>query len=245
MGHRIGIDRLEAFGRASGFGDPTGIDLPHEKGGLMPGKKWKRRRIKERWQGGDTLNTSIGQGYTLVSPLQLGRFVSSLINGGRLLKPLLLSNIPPVVQSRLPADAGQIKRILDSMQSTVEHDRGTARRLRRDDATMGGKTGTAQVVRLKKEDRGKDTAEIPYEYRDHSWIAAWGVKDGRAVVIVVLVEHGGSGGEAAVPVAKTLFDHLFGPAGTADLLADWPHVRGLDPDPYADAGPAPDPEGGA
>ncbi|MEG6549098.1 penicillin-binding protein 2 [Desulfocurvibacter africanus] len=232
MGNRLGVDRMEAFAKASGFGSTTGIDLPHEKGGLIPSRNWKLQRFGERWQGGENLNFAIGQGYTLVSPLQLARFVSSLLNGGFLLKPLLVDSDEPVVQGRLLATAQQIKMVLDTMVATVDMDRGTARRLRRPDARMGGKTGTAQVVKLKTEDRGKKTEEIAYEFRDHAWLVSWGVKDGRAVVIVCLVEHGGHGGEAAGPVSRAIYDYLFGPlGGTSTTMENWPYVAGVEPNP--------------
>lgn len=232
MGNRLGVDRIEAFAKASGFGSITGIDLPHEKGGLIPSRDWKLQRFGERWQGGENLNFAIGQGYTLVSPLQLARFTSALLNGGFLLKPLLVDSDEPIVQGRLPAAPQHIKMVLDSMVATVDLDRGTARRLRRPDARMGGKTGTAQVVKLKTEDRGKKTEEIPYEFRDHAWLVSWGVKDGKAVVIACLVEHGGHGGEAAGPVSRAIYDYLFGlPGTTTTTMLNWPYTAGVDPNP--------------
>ncbi len=232
MGNKLGVDRMEAFAKASGFGSVTGVDLPHEKGGLIPSRNWKLQRFGERWQGGENLNFAIGQGYTLTSPLQLTRFVSALLNGGFLLKPSLVDSHEPTVQGHLPASAQQIRMVLETMVATVDMDRGTARRLRRPDARMGGKTGTAQVVKLKTEDRGRKTSEIAYEFRDHAWLVSWGVKDGKSVVITCLVEHGGGGGEAAGPVSRAIYDYLFGlPGGTSTAMDNWPYVAGVDPNP--------------
>lgn len=104
MAERLGIDKLEQFAKACGFGAPTGIDLPHEKSGLVPSKSWKRRRFGEPWHRGETLNVSIGQGFTLVTPVQVAVFVSSLMNGGKLLKPSLLLDEPTIVKGTTPHD---------------------------------------------------------------------------------------------------------------------------------------------
>ncbi len=214
-GERMGIDRIEAFARAAGFGEQTGIDLPHENRGLVPSKAWKRRRFKQPWVRGETLNVSIGQGSTLITPVQLASFLSSLMNGGRLLKPLLLADEPAQVRREVPGTPEARKFILESMRRTAET--GTAKILARPDAIMGGKTGTAQVVKLKfagGSDRRLKTHEMAYEQRDHAWIAAYGEKGGKRYVAVVMVEHGGGGSSVAGPVAKKVFEHLFGPVPT-------------------------------
>lgn len=213
MGERFGIDKIEAFAKASGFGAPTGIDLPHEKSGLVPSKTWKRRRFGEPWHRGETLNVSIGQGFTLVTPVQVACFVSALMNGGKLLKPSLLSDEAPTVRAEVPISAAGRKLILESMRLTVDTDQGTAKALRRKDVITGGKTGTAQVVKLKlvgeQRVRTEDTA---YEQRDHAWIASWGERAGKRYVVVVMMEHGGHGGSDAAPVARRVYEKLFGPA---------------------------------
>lgn len=212
LGERMGPDRIHDYALRAGFGRPTGIDIPHEKGGLAPSREWKMRRFGEKWVAGETLNMSIGQGYTLTTPLQVARFISSLVNGGTLHKPGLALNDPPEEIGKLPLSRANIDFILQAMANTVEDERGTAKRMRIPGARLGGKTGTAQVVRLFAEFEDKKTKEVPYKYRDHAWIASWGVKDGRALVVVCMVEHGGHGGEAAVPVAKAVYDHYFGVA---------------------------------
>ncbi|MDR3045401.1 MAG: penicillin-binding protein 2 [Desulfovibrio sp.] len=220
MSDRFGIDKIEAFAKACGFGAPTGIDLPHEKSGLVPSKQWKRRRFGEPWHRGETLNVSIGQGFTLVTPVQVASFVSALMNGGKLLKPSLLADEDPVVRSSLPFTAAGRKMILDGMRQTVNDDRGTAKVLRRSDAVMGGKTGTAQVTKLKMvgEERVR-TENLAYEHRDHAWIATWGEKAGKRLVVVVMLEHGGHGGSDAGPVARRVYDKFFGtPPGAAPVV---------------------------
>ncbi|MDD4701032.1 MAG: penicillin-binding protein 2 [Desulfovibrio sp.] len=211
MGERMGIDKLEEFAKASGFGRPTGIDLPHEKSGLVPSKEWKRRRFGRPWVRGETYNVSIGQGYTLVTPVQMAVFVSAMLNGGELLKPQLLDDARRESKGRIPAKASTLNFVVEAMRKTASG--GTARVVGRKDADMGGKTGTAQVVKLKMaaNDRRLRTHEMEYAQRDHAWITTWGTKDGKSYVVVVMVEHGGGGSSVAGPVAKKVYDHLFGP----------------------------------
>lgn len=222
LGNRMGVDRIAPFAKQCGLGNATGIDLPHEKSGLIPSREWKRKARGERWQGGENLNLAIGQGYTLVTPLQVARFIGAMVNGGTIRKPLLVSTDRPVEVSRMDLSESNLALILETMKETVDSPHGTCRRLRTPNAAIGGKTGTAQVVRLKDEARGAKTEEIKYKFRDHSWLASWGVQDGRAVVIVTMVEHGGHGSESSIPIAKTLYDYLFeNPKGFP--IDNWPY----------------------
>ena len=211
MAERLGIDRLEAFAKKAGFGQPTGIELPHEKSGLVPSRAWKKRRFNKPWVRGETFNVSIGQGYTLVTPLQMAVYVSAMLNGGALLKPQLLDNAEREVMKELPASEKTLRFLVNSMRKTAGM--GTAKTVARRDADMGGKTGTAQVVKLKMAagERRLRNSEMAYAQRDHAWIATWGVKDGKSYVVVVMVEHGGGGSSVAGPVAKKVYEHLFGP----------------------------------
>ncbi|MBD5552952.1 MAG: penicillin-binding protein 2 [Desulfovibrio sp.] len=213
MAERLGIDKIEEFAKACGFGQLTGIDLPHEKAGLVPGKEWKKKRFKRPWVRGDTFNVSIGQGSTLVTPVQMAVYVSALLNGGKLLKPQLLEDADVVEQGQVPCKPETLQFIVNAMRKTAMH--GTARVVGRRDAVMGGKTGTAQVVKLKMaaNERRLKTSEMEYNQRDHAWIATWGQKDGKSYVVVVMVEHGGGGSKVAGPVAKRIYQHLFGPDG--------------------------------
>ena len=207
MGLKVGIDNIERFAKACGFGSPTGIDLPHERSGLVPGKAWKlASRLKEAWQRGETLNVSIGQGFTLVTPIQMASFMSTLLNEGKLVKPSLLEDEAMEVRGVIPIPQEHRDFILEGMRITAET--GTARVIRRTDAVMGGKTGTAQVVRIG--DRRLKKEEMAYYHRDHAWLASYGKKDGKTYVVVVMVEHGGGGSSTAGPVAATVYRALFG-----------------------------------
>ena len=211
LGDRMGIDRLHEYALASGFGARTGVDLPHEKAGLIPSKDWKRRRFGAAWSRGETVIASIGQGYVLTSPLQIGRYLSALVNGGKLMKPELVETDPPQVDGTLPLKEADRQFIVDSMVATVE--RGTGKSLYRSDATIGAKTGTAQVVKLINPDVRVKGKFMPYEQRDHAWMASWGQKDGKTYVAVCIIEHGGGhGGEICGPILRKVYDDLFGPA---------------------------------
>jgi penicillin-binding protein 2 len=228
MGEKYGIDNIEAFAKACGFGAPTGIELPHEKSGLVPSRDWKRRRFGERWQRGETLNVSIGQGYTLATPLQVACFVSALLNGGRLMEPHLVAETSPKVRGTIPLSSAQRKFLVDAMRATVETPGGTAGVLRREGAVIGGKTGTAQVVRLRmRGDRRLRTSEMEYHERDHAWIASWGQRHGRSVVVVAMIEHGGGGAAVAGPVVKKVYNAYYELEDARPESSPPPPIEGL------------------
>jgi penicillin-binding protein 2 len=210
LGEQLGVEAITDFSIKCGFGVRTGIELPHERSGNMPTPEWKFKRFGEKWQRGETLNYAIGQGYTLTTPLQATRFVAALVNGGKILRPTLLLSEEPEVLGELPISPAVRKLVVDAMVATVEEDRGTARILRRPGLRIGGKTGTAQVVKLQDKHEKKKTHEIPYKYRDHAWMASFGEKDGKRYVVVSMVEHGGHGSSDAGPVAGAVLDSLLG-----------------------------------
>ncbi len=218
LGMKLGVDRISKFSFASGFGKPTGIDLPHEKGGLIPTREWKLRTYGEKWQRGEDLNFAIGQGFTLVTPLQTARYISALINGGLLLKPQLLAGDEVVIQGRLPLTDKDREIIKSGMIHTVTDSGGTCWRVRTPGVVVGAKTGTAQVVRLTDELKAMKDEDIPYALRDHAWMSGFGEANGERFSVVVMVEHGLHGSSGAGPVVKAVLDYLFldapGPFGS-------------------------------
>ena len=208
LGERLRVDRIHNFATQVGFGVTGGIELPTEKPGLVPSPEWKLRRFNESWQGGDNLNLAIGQGYALTSPLQIARFTSALVNGGNLMRPTLLRDVPPEITSTLPINDPQRQIIVDAMIDTVEF--GTAKRIKYPGAVIGGKTGTAQVVKLGHQ--GRDINSIPYEFRDHAWMTSFAEKDGKTYVAVGMIEHGGGGSTAVGPVLRAIYGYMFGEA---------------------------------
>lgn len=209
LGEKLGIDAISEYARSYGFQQETGIPLPEEHKGLIPSREWKEHHIGRSWQKGETLNTAIGQGYTLTTPIQIARYVAALVNGGHLLQPKLLRRSEPEQLKRLPLSGDELNFLLQSMRATVEEPHGTAWRLRRKDAIVGGKTGTAQVIKLKEEYQDKETSAIPYKFRDHAWMASYGIRGREKFIVVALIEHGGHGSSAAGPVVNSIYEHLF------------------------------------
>ncbi len=210
MGLRLGIDKISEFAFASGFGRPTGIDIPNEKGGLVPTKEWKLRRYSEKWQDGETVNVSIGQGQTLVTPVQIASYISSLLNGGKILKPQILLSEKANTSLETPTTEKHRQLLKKYMIETV--DSGTARVLKsiNPGITIGGKTGTAQVVKLRMVgDRRLKNEEMEYFERDHAWIAAFTEYKGKDYVIVTMLEHAGGGSSAAGPVVRDVIHEIY------------------------------------
>lgn len=216
VGLKLGIDNIVKYAKGLGLGSKTGIDLPTESSGNFPDRDWKKRVFKQAWYPGETIITSIGQGYMTTTPLQLATMLSGIFNGGKLYKPRLLDRIitPKEVfkinselvrDMQIPKEV--VNTVLDAVVETVMGERGTAYRAKVDGVLVGGKTGTAQVVGLKKtENMNQD--QIPEKYRDHSWFGGVFPADNPQYVIVVFVEHGGAGSSGATPIAGALINKM-------------------------------------
>ena len=211
VGHRVGIDALSRYAQAFGFGKRTGISLPDEKGGLVPSRKWKREKLGKSWWEGETVTLAIGQGYILVTPLQMARMIAAVANGGDLYVPLLAQRVKeaegereriyrPQKAGRLPLRPSVLEEIRRALVGVVEEERGTGKAARIEGVKVAGKTGTAQVSKM-GEKRLKPE-ELPYELRDHAWFVAYAPADDPKIAVAVLVEHGGHGGSAAAPLAR-------------------------------------------
>lgn len=216
---RLGIDRLQEGMMRFGFGQKTGIDLQGERSGLMPNMEWKQRSHNQPWFPGDTLNSGIGQGYMLMTPVQLASATAILANRGVAITPHLLrmtespvrqqpesTVVPGQQQIRLRQDEFY-DRVIESMRRVVHGTNGTARGIRTDMRyEMAGKTGTAQVVGI-PQGQEYDEANTPKKYRDHSLFVGFAPLDDPRIAIAVIVEHGGSGSKVAAPIARRLIDY--------------------------------------
>jgi penicillin-binding protein 2 len=218
LGRELGIDRIADFARGFHLGQRSGIALPTEASGLVPTKKWKERRFGEAWMGGETISAAIGQGFNLTTPMQLAVAYGGLANDGVLMKPriVLRRETPdgaieaagPKVLGRLPVAPEHLALIREGLEAVVSEQRGTGGRARVPGVRVAGKTGTAQVVRIKHtEDLEED--EIPVKFRDHAWFVAFAPVEAPEIVVAVLVEHGGHGGSAAAPVAQRVLARHF------------------------------------
>ncbi|MDO9084499.1 MAG: penicillin-binding protein 2 [Humidesulfovibrio sp.] len=208
LGMKLGVDRISAYAKAAGLGVSTGIDLPHEKAGLIPSREWKMKRYGVRWTKGEDLNMAIGQGYTGLTPLQVARLIAALINGGKVLKPQLMRGVAPEVQNTVPLTPEHAAMIKRAMIATVEDPRGTCRRVLTPGVVVGAKTGTAQVVRLTDEMKRLGD-NVPMKFRDHAWMAGFGEQGNKRFVVVAMVEHGLHGASGAGPAVKAMLDALF------------------------------------
>ncbi len=201
IAHEMGMEKLAEMCGRFGLGQKTGVDIPGEKGGLIPTADWKRTSYDQPWLPGDTVNASIGQGYVLTTPLQLASMTVALVNGGNLHRPRLLQEEK---SERLGIDPAHLDLIRSGMDAVVNAKRGTARGSRIDDIDylMGGKTGTAQVRKIKI--RGQKQSELPWNQRHHALFVGYAPLENPRYVCAVVIEHGGGGSAVAAPVAKEL-----------------------------------------
>jgi penicillin-binding protein 2 len=220
VGQRVGVDSLAEFAHKLGLGQKTGVEMEYERSGLAPTMKWKMENRQAKWQEGETLSVAIGQGFNLVSPLQLCVMTAALANGGKVYRPQLVEQVidpeGQVVETFKPELVNEIagyerffNSIRQGMVEVVHGKRGTARKVAIDGLRIAGKTGTAQVVKLAQY-RGLKEEDIPYKYRDHAWFTAYAPAENPEIAVTVLVEHGLHGGSGAGPIARAVLNQYFG-----------------------------------
>lgn len=220
---KLGIDRIHDYLQQFGFGMPTGIDLPGEGSGLLPSEDWKRRRYGEPWYPGETVITGIGQGFNVVTPLQLANALSTLVNGGRRMAPRLLYAAKPPggaqaqrrsapLELTIPVrDPESWLAIRDGMRRVVNGAHGTARDVALlADYVIAGKTGTAQVFAMAR-DREYEESEVAEHLRHHALFIAFAPYDQPRIAVAVVVDHAGSGPRDAAPVARAVLDAWLNP----------------------------------
>jgi len=225
LGQNLGIERMSNYLDLFGFGQKTGIDLLGEESGTSPNPKWKFNRFKKKWYPGDTVPVSIGQGYFVATPIQLAQMAMVIANGGKIYQPKLLRSksvqsnnslmefIDPILKHDLVKDGKLSSNVLATVKeisgSVVENERGTAKAARLPGIRVGGKTGTAQVVRRGMESSTKNA-------KDHAWFVAYAPLDNPKIVIAAVVENSGHGGEFAAPVVQKIMYKYFDKLGMID-----------------------------
>lgn len=207
MGKRLGIDRIYDYATRFGLGRTTGIPLASEKKGLIPNSQWKREIKKAQWFLGETFVNSIGQGYVAVTPIQMAVMMGAVANGGNVFRPSILKDAKPVLVSNAGVKTETLEDVRDALRGVVNEPSGTGWTARSAMTTIGGKTGTAQVVGLRK-----DSKYLSEKYRDHAWFVAFAPVEKPEIALSVLVEHGGHGGSAAAPIAKKAIEAYLLPA---------------------------------
>ena len=214
LAKKINIDDLSELATNLGLNSTYNIGLSNAQKGLIPNKKWKKSNLEQGWYQGETLITSIGQGYNLTSPLQLASMYSALLNGGKFPSPKLIKNEPSkyLGEKLNPNDQ---KAILNALKAAVQEPSGTAYKLNLDNPNfvkIGGKTGTSQVVRIKEEDREDDlykTKEIEDRFKDHSVFVGYAPIDEPKYIASVIIENGGSGSAVAAPIAHKVLNFAY------------------------------------
>jgi len=214
----MGIDRMHDYLAQFGFGSATGIDVLGEGKGLLPSREWKRTAREEPWYPGETVIAGIGQGFNVVTPLQLANAVATLVNGGRRYEPRLLYATKqagddraqrvraPLALEIAKNDPQDWQVVLDGMDRVVNGVHGTARSIAVDSRyRVAGKTGTAQVYQLGAGETYK-LDEVPRHLRDHALFIAFAPVENPRIAIAVVVEHGGVGSRVAAPVARATLD---------------------------------------
>ena len=213
LAYSMGIDNMHGYLSQFRFGQPTGTDMPNETSAVLPSTKWKKKRYKKTWVPGDTVNAGIGQGYFLVSPLQLAYATAVLAGDGKLISPRLASHINNISITLADSDIPRIEKkvphhweqVVQGMSQVVESKRGTAKRIRSKIYRIAGKTGTAQVVSMKQNEE-YDEKKLAKDKHDHALFVAFAPTDDPQIAISVIVEHGGHGGSTAAPIARQIMD---------------------------------------
>ncbi len=232
LANEMGVDLMHEQLSPLGFGLKTGIDLEGEVTGVLPSTEWKKRYYRkpeqQRWYAGETISLGIGQGYNNFTALQLANATATLVSGGLRFKPRLVRETEDVVtreRTRIASDA------LPALPFKTEHvdlirralhgvtQEGTSTRVFMGATyASGGKTGTAQAVGIKQNEKYV-ASKLEEHKRDHSLYIAMAPVDEPTVALAVIVENSGFGSEAAAPIARRVFDYL--------LLGNWPSVEDM------------------
>lgn len=229
-GIKAGVDALAQYAFGSGLGKKTGIILENERKGLIPTSAWKKKRYKESWQGGETLSIAIGQGFNLVTPLQMAVVVAAVGNNGTLYRPRVLKTIQdshgniikkiePEITGGLPASPETLDLVKEGLFRVVQGKRGTAKGIRLKGVEISGKTGTAQVFSIKKGEK-LDTENLAYSLRDHAWFICYAPALNPVIAISVIIEHGEHGSSAAAPIAGALIKQYIPDASIPESLTE-------------------------
>ncbi len=221
LASEMGVDTMHDFMKQFGFGEQTGIDLPHERKGILPSTEWKRNAYRnpnqKKWYAGETISLGIGQGYNTFTPLQLAYATAILVNNGSAARPHLVKEIEdgvtherkPVVTEtiRLELKQENIEVVKRAMAGVVKE--GTAARVFGGAGYVsGGKTGTAQVIGIGKNEK-YNAAALAEHKRDHALYTAFAPVDNPKIVIALIVENAGFGASAAAPIARKAMDYFF------------------------------------
>src|SRR6266850_125681 len=221
LANDMGIEAIARFLGPFGFGSRSGIDLAGESTGVLPSPEWKMKRFKrpadQKWYPGETISIGIGQGYHSYTPLQLAQAMAMLASGGTMYKARLLSRIdnprtgerrevPSEVLQTVSLRRDHLEFIKRAMAGVNKEGTG-ARAFAKVEYTVGGKTGTAQVIAMKQGEKYEEH-KVAERHRDHSLFIAFAPLESPRIALAVIVENGGFGARAAAPLARTVLDYF-------------------------------------
>lgn len=215
LGEKLGVDKIALYARKFALGAPLKIGLDNEKAGNVPDSVWKKKKYGKPWYRGETLPVSIGQGYTLMTPIQLAAMTAATASNGTMYRPHLVKKIvdrdgklikefKPEIAASIPLKPSSYRAVKEGLLAVVNEPRGTGAAARLYEVKVAGKTGTSQVVK-QREKKGN----IPYQYRDHALFVAFAPYDAPEVAVAVVIEHGEHGGAAAAPIAGAILRKYF------------------------------------
>lgn len=215
LGEHLGVDLIAATAAKFKLGAPLGIGLKNEKPGLIPSAAWKQKKFGKRWFHGETLPVAIGQGYVLMTPIQLASMIATVANEGTVYRPYLVKRIvdadgkplkefKPEKIGTTGISADKFRLVKQGLYAVVNDPGGTGAAARLWDFKVAGKTGTSQVVKLR--DSKQSSA---YQFRDHALFVAFAPFDKPEIAVAVVIEHGEHGGAAAAPIAGRMLRAWF------------------------------------
>jgi penicillin-binding protein 2 len=216
LANDLGIDPISRFMAMFGFGSRTGIDITGESAGVLPSSEWKMRRFKQKWYAGETISVGIGQGYNSYTPLQLASATATLANDGVMFRPHIVNYVEDIrtkekspIEPKPLRDLGlkpeHIKVIKDAMVGVNKE--GTSARVFADaQYVSAGKTGTAQVIAIKQNEKYVES-RVAERHRDHALFIAYAPADKPTIALAVIAENSGFGARAAAPIARQVLDY--------------------------------------
>ncbi len=214
LGIKLGVDKLYKYGNMLGLGQKTGIDLPDETSGLMPSTWWKLKNVGYKWMPGENLSVAIGQGYDLVTPLQLVNLYAGIASG-YVYRPHVVKNVKdvdgnilwtstPEVLHKINLKPSTKEFILKALWGVVNEQSGTAWSYRLDGLDMAGKTGTVQLAGISESDIYKKCENLPEIKRYHGWFVGFAPYDKPEIAVAVIAEHSCHGSSGAAPLVKEI-----------------------------------------
>ena len=215
VGMDLGVDIMNKYANLFGLGQLTGLGLMNEKEGLIPSSLWKKRNLKEQWYPAENTAMAIGQGYLIVTPIQVINVINILANKGKLMPPKLFIEQKGLLQHQLNLNEEYMSLIRKGMIAVVNETGGTARKVQFEEFTVAGKTATSQVVSHKTLETMDNETKAKKLFQNHAWFVAFGPAEDPQISVLALVEHGGGGSKAAAPVVRKILsyyiDNIYNP----------------------------------